>query len=797
MSLNPLLTHSGKQRMWLPYFSTQQLNASTISTGTLTASLVSTNQLIAGDAQISTLETDYISTNLLFADAGTISTFSTFEIVLDSQTLNANATELLLNGIPVATTANLSSIADWSYDPAVSTVQMQGNDLNAAGTVSSVTVRAGNAMFQNLIAINALFVSTATSTLSTSINVADLGLYSTINTNNLVASTLAAETATISSMTANSVGIQYLTLSSMTASEYVSTPSLIVSSINGSEFTSTGITVQVAGVSSLVANSISSIGAEIRQALVSSIVFNPSLNPSLGGVNVNLGLGSILGNVIGWGAGVFGAAAGTVGLATGIAALAMGRQQDFIDNSRYELINGTTQLQFSTLGTTVSSIQRLSDSASPDQIPGSTIYISTILPPGTLALRSVSDPINTVSTPNSTIQAFGPWVAVPPELTTSSFAEIYTSSLQASSIQTLDAAVSSVVGLSSINGKSIAQYENLSSFEWAEYPAISTISFSTSVSAIIQSGTPSTDNIALVGSNIQLVGAYTDAKNLLLASTISTAVVLGANDNLFGVGGIRGLKLDAPNLFFSTTQTNITGLINASTIDSFATNSRFATASTVTTSSLTLTQTGAYGLSSLMYLSTSIIPGTGTSTTTYLNTDLSLMGNDIYAQQLRVGYGQGGSGATTEILMFPPNNTEVKGLNVANADRTIRLISTANTGAGGYLLDTTINPPLFSTINNQVNLVSYFPSTNSASIGYSSITKMNPVTLYGRSTLAGGTVNVVFSPPYADSNEYSVNLTYRTTAGGAPLHANILSVSSFSANGSATNDFFWQTIGRV
>jgi hypothetical protein len=74
---------------------------------------------------------------------------------------------------------------------------------------------------------------------------------------------------------------------------------------------------------------------------------------------------------------------------------------------------------------------------------------------------------------------------------------------------------------------------------------------------------------------------------------------------------------------------------------------------------------------------------------------------------------------------------------------------------------------------------------------------MNPVNLYGRSTLAGGTVTVVFSPPYADSNEYSVLLTYKDTAGGNPLHANILSVSSFTANGNGTNQFFWQTIGRV
>ena len=72
-----------------------------------------------------------------------------------------------------------------------------------------------------------------------------------------------------------------------------------------------------------------------------------------------------------------------------------------------------------------------------------------------------------------------------------------------------------------------------------------------------------------------------------------------------------------------------------------------------------------------------------------------------------------------------------------------------------------------------------------------------PQQLYGRSTLSGGSTTVVFSPPYADSNEYSVLLTYKDNAGGNPLHANILSISSFSANGTGSGDFFWQTIGRV
>lgn len=802
MSLLPLLTSANKtQSLWAPYFSTAALNASTISTGTLIADSISTNKLFASTAQISSLEADYISTNLLFADAGTISTFSTFEIVLDSQTLNANATELLLNGVPIATTANLSSIADWAVFPAVSTVQMQGNDLNNAGTVSSVNVRAANGFFTNLMAVNAFFISTATSTLSTSINVADLGLYSSINANNVITSTLTADSAGIStlgvsSMTANSIGAQYLTLSSLTAADSLSTPSLYVSSINGSEFTSTGITVQVAGVSSLVANSISSIGAELRTALVSTLQFNPSFSPTFQ-PNVNLGLGSILGNVIGWGAGVFGAAAGTVGLATGIAALAMGRQQDFIDNSRYELVSGTTQLQFSTLGETISSIYRFNDSASPDQIPGSTLYVSTLIPAGTVAVRSFSDPINTVSTPNSTIQAFGQWVAVPPELAASTFQTLATSSLAASSIQVLDASVSSVVGLSSINGIPIGLYENTSSFEWAIFPAISTINFSTGTAAVISSANPATDNIALVGSDIQLIGAFTDAKNLLLASTISTAQILGAADNLFGVG-LPGLKIDAQNLFFSTVQTNITGLTNCSTLGALTVQARAGGFSTLAVSSLAFNSAG---LSSLMFLSSPATAVTGAnSTLTVLNTDLTLNQNDLYAAQIRLGLGAA-DGLAPEILMYGSDGSQ-RTLGSARGDRTIRTFNTALGSVNGYLFDTFNNPPFFSTINSGTStaLFAYFPSSLQSTIGVSTVSVIpNPIFVAAANSLSSQKVLAANTPLALDLGTSLVNV------GGFTLAASTLTVPvagtyQFSpslqfntSSGSANTVDFWMT----
>jgi len=536
MPLVPLLTHGSlKQNLWAPYFSTGQLNASTISTGAITANT----------AEISSLTANYVSSGILEAATGSFSTFSTSQIVIDSQTLNATPTELLLNGTPIATLSSLSSIADWSYEPALSTIQMAGNDLDQGGTLSSINVRAGNGFFLNLVAFNSLFVSSNTSTISSLIESAELGIMSTLNAGTIssgaiscasvtaplgIVSSLvgdAAQFSTISCMTFESM---LGNMSSLNVSGFISTPDIEVSTINGAQFGASSITIEVAGVSSLVANSISSVGAEIRQALMSSIVFSPSLNPSLGGVNVNLGLGGILGNVIGWGAGVFGAAAGAVGLVTGMTALATGRQTQNIDNSRYELVNGTTQLQFSTLGGAFSTIYRLNSSADPQRIPGEEILISTINPPG-LAVRSISDPLYTLSTPSSTIQAFGEWVPVPDEL-------VNVSTFATASISSLE--------VSSINGLNTASLENISTFN------------------------------DLVASTI-----YT--------SSISTAYIYGANPNLFGIG-IQGLEIQtAPTgqIWISSPQTNIAGLINCSSVGATNVSARNGGFSTIQVSSLT------------------------------------------------------------------------------------------------------------------------------------------------------------------------------------------------------------------
>ena len=118
---------------------------------------------------------------------------------------------------------------------------------------------------------------------------------------------------------------------------------------------------------------------------------------------------------------------GAVQLATNAQALYDTREQNLIAGPGgppgqtsyvYETISGTTQLQFSTLGTSVYSVFRTTDQANPNQTFGREIFTSTIIPAGSKVVRSASDPyqFNILSTQllstTNYIQSFGQWHAI-------------------------------------------------------------------------------------------------------------------------------------------------------------------------------------------------------------------------------------------------------------------------------------------------------------------------------------------------------------------------------------------------
>jgi len=185
---------------------------------------------------------------------------------------------------------------------------------------------------------------------------------------------------------------------------------------------------------------ISSLTGDITLQLVSTLSFKPEFK-----VDFNFDLSPI-------GEGIksgltrvgIGIAAGLGAVGTGIAAAVYGRSQTtniYNNSSNFEMINGTTQLQFSTFNYDVSSIYRfVSSSGEPDLVPGQEIFVSSIIPAGTSCVRSFSDPVNLLdpSTFTSTIQSFGQWVALPeaPAVSTvSTFVDLTTESLFASTIQ--------------------------------------------------------------------------------------------------------------------------------------------------------------------------------------------------------------------------------------------------------------------------------------------------------------------------------------------------------------------------
>ena len=202
-------------------------------------------------------------------------------------------------------------------------------------------------------------------------------------------------------------------------------------------YVSTIVDYQVS-VSSVVTDNISTIAGQFGEAtvgafstntasIIKAITSSLSFNASLGGVNlggVDLGLGGFLGGITGQL--VTGATSLTisgVALATGATALATARVQSNIylpgtSSNAFNVINGQTQLQFSTLGGPVSTFTRFTSSiagSDPSVDPQPEFIVYSTIPAGTLAIRSLSDPLNPInpSTFTSTLQSFGPWVAVP------------------------------------------------------------------------------------------------------------------------------------------------------------------------------------------------------------------------------------------------------------------------------------------------------------------------------------------------------------------------------------------------
>jgi hypothetical protein len=136
---------------------TQGASISSINTNNVSTQNVTTESLEAGGIQTATLSTINFYADIANIDEATISSISTNAVELDGAYLTTSGgNELLLNGVPIATTANLSSIQDWAIFPAISSILMANNQLD----IGSLAVPVREGYFSTIYANNANIVST-------------------------------------------------------------------------------------------------------------------------------------------------------------------------------------------------------------------------------------------------------------------------------------------------------------------------------------------------------------------------------------------------------------------------------------------------------------------------------------------------------------------------------------------------------------------------------------------------------------------------------------------------------------
>ena len=215
-----------------PIYAPLPITVSSLTVSTLTANRITANSTLTGF-----IEGTYGEISNWYVDE---------KLYVNFQELTADSDQLFLNGIPVATTANLSSIQNWSYFAQVST--LDGNNQSTIGlsyleasTIGTKSLVASNIFTQNLMAYNIVnFTSTVVevyeSTIQSDIKLANIstaniknafvssGNFSTLNTFSGSFNNISAGTTTVNTLTGNSASFSNFTASSITVSSIISPP---------------------------------------------------------------------------------------------------------------------------------------------------------------------------------------------------------------------------------------------------------------------------------------------------------------------------------------------------------------------------------------------------------------------------------------------------------------------------------------------------------------------------------------------------------------------------------------------
>jgi microcystin-dependent protein len=242
----------------------------------------------------------------------------------------------------------------------------------------------------------------------------------------------------------------------LTVQQYISSASLYTRNANVSTLLTAGaaqfntLSTGTFAAGELDTKLVSSITGNIQFNLVSTLQLQAKISVS---PNINLGLGDVIQGLVGGAATqALGVGIGTAGLITGAVALVTGRTQGGVNNTVFQTVNGSTQLQFSTIGEAALSVFLTTNSSDPLHAPGTEIRQSVLVPANTYCVRSVSDPLYVDSSTQS-IQMFGQWVPV--IQAGASFGVLNTSNLNTSTLTAITASISTL-RVSTLIGNSIA-----------------------------------------------------------------------------------------------------------------------------------------------------------------------------------------------------------------------------------------------------------------------------------------------------------------------------------------------------
>ena len=200
------------------------------------------------------------------------------------------------------------------------------------------------------------------------------------------------------------------------ANLWMSTPILVSDSISTSQISTNTIRAVTANISTINVSTLNAPNFAVSTVSTVSIDAKVTLTSTLSltgsPTNINLGLGDVIQGLVGGAATqALGVGIGSAALVTGSVALVTGRTSGGVNSNVFQTVNGSTQLQFSTIGSAVSSIFLTVNSPNPLTTPGLEISTTQGVAAGTYCVRSVGDPLY-INNNVSSIQMYGQWVPV-------------------------------------------------------------------------------------------------------------------------------------------------------------------------------------------------------------------------------------------------------------------------------------------------------------------------------------------------------------------------------------------------